>query len=69
LEIAGVAGWASRSFLEQLKFVNYPADPFFLTPFFVRNQKEHHKTMTFKEEFLKLLDKHDLPYDDRYIWE
>jgi putative transposase len=36
---------------------------------YVRNQKEHHKTLTFKEEFLQLLKKHGLPYDERYIWE
>lgn len=35
---------------------------------YVRNQKEHHETITFKEEFLKLLEKHELPYDERFIW-
>ena len=36
---------------------------------YVRNQKEHHKTMTFREEYLKLLEKHGLPYDERYVLE
>jgi putative transposase len=36
---------------------------------YVENQKEHHKTITFKEEFLNLLKKHEMSYDERFIWE
>ena len=35
---------------------------------YIENQKEHHKKMTFKEEFLLLLKKHNVEYDERYIW-
>jgi putative transposase len=35
----------------------------------IRIQKEHHKTTTFKEEFLNLLEKYKIPYDERFIWE
>ena len=36
---------------------------------YIRNQEEHHRKVTFKEEFLLLLKKHRVPYDERYIWE
>jgi REP-associated tyrosine transposase len=35
---------------------------------YVVNQEEHHKTMTFKEEFIKLLEKHEVEYEKKYIW-
>ncbi len=35
---------------------------------YIADQEEHHKTMTFKEEFLTLLKKHDIEYDQQYIW-
>ena len=36
---------------------------------YVENQEEHHRTITFKEEFLALLEKNGLSYDERYMWE
>ncbi|MCF6284203.1 MAG: IS200/IS605 family transposase [Candidatus Hydrogenedentes bacterium] len=36
---------------------------------YIENQEEHHKTMTFKEEFIGLLKKHGIEYDERYIWD
>ena len=36
---------------------------------YIHNQDEHHRVRTFKEEFLAMLDKHNLPYDERYIWD
>jgi REP element-mobilizing transposase RayT len=36
---------------------------------YVRNQKEHHKRYTFKEELITLLEKHGIEYDERYIWD
>ena len=36
---------------------------------YVRNQKEHHRTISFQEEFIALLEKHDVEYDERYIWD
>ena len=35
---------------------------------YISGQAEHHKTMSFEEEFLLLLKKHDIEYDERYIW-
>jgi len=36
---------------------------------YIRTQEEHHRKMTFQEEFLALLKKHDIEYDERYLWE
>jgi len=36
---------------------------------YIAGQEEHHRTMTFQEEFLALLKKHQIPYDERYIWD
>ena len=36
---------------------------------YIRNQAEHHKKMTFKEEFIALLRKHRIQYDERYLWD
>ena len=36
---------------------------------YIEGQEEHHKRMTFQEEFLLLLKKHNVHYDERYIWE
>jgi hypothetical protein len=36
---------------------------------YIRNQAEHHKKMSFKEEFIALLTKHRIQYDERYLWD
>ena len=36
---------------------------------YIRNQKEHHKTVTFEEEFIAFLRKNRIEYDERYIWD
>ena len=36
---------------------------------YIENQEEHHRRMTFREEFVALLDKHEIEYDPRYLWE
>jgi len=36
---------------------------------YIRNQERHHRKMTFKEEFLAMLKKHRVTYDERYLWE
>ena len=35
---------------------------------YIKGQKEHHRKMTFQEEFLALLKKHHIEYDERYLW-
>lgn len=34
---------------------------------YIRGQKEHHKKMTFEEEYISFLDKHGLKYDKRFV--
>lgn len=36
---------------------------------YIRNQEEHHKTMTFKDEFRALLQRHGIEFDDQYAFE
>jgi len=34
---------------------------------YVKNQEEHHKTMTFKEEYTALLKEHEIEFDEKYL--
>ena len=36
---------------------------------YILNQPEHHKKETFKHEFLKLLKRNEIDFDDRYLFE
>ena len=36
---------------------------------YIKNQKEHHKKISFKEEYKKLLDLYGIEYDERYIFQ
>jgi len=36
---------------------------------YIRNQETHHRRVTFKEEFVDFLIKHEIKYDERYIWD
>jgi putative transposase len=35
---------------------------------YIRDQEKHHRHVTFKEEFIDFLIKHEIDYDERYIW-
>ena len=35
---------------------------------YIENQKEHHKQISFEEEYLMILDTSDTKYDDQYLW-
>ncbi|MEX0647108.1 MAG: IS200/IS605 family transposase [Balneolaceae bacterium] len=35
---------------------------------YIRNQKEHHKKKTFREEYIELLKKFNVDYNERYIF-
>ncbi len=35
---------------------------------YVKNQEKHHKTLTYREEFIMLLKKHKIDYDERYLF-
>jgi hypothetical protein len=36
---------------------------------YILNQHEHHKKKSFKEEYLDILKKWDMVYDERYVFE
>lgn len=36
---------------------------------YIKNQEEHHMKQSFKHEYLELLEKFEIPYDERYIFE
>jgi putative transposase len=36
---------------------------------YIKGQEAHHRQMTFQEEFLALLKKHRIEYDERYLWD
>ncbi len=36
---------------------------------YIKKQPEHHRKMTFQEEFTALLKKHKMEYDERYLWD
>ena len=35
---------------------------------YIHSQKEHHRKQDFKEEFVALLKKHKIEYDEKYLW-
>lgn len=36
---------------------------------YIQGQREHHRMKAFQEEYLALLKKHDIEYDERYLWD
>jgi REP element-mobilizing transposase RayT len=36
---------------------------------YIRNQEAHHRRRSFKDEFLTLLERHGIEYDERYLWD
>ncbi len=36
---------------------------------YIRNQKEHHKKESFKDELRKFFKKYNIEFDERYVWD
>lgn len=36
---------------------------------YIKNQEKHHAKTTFRTEFVSTLDKFNIPYEERYIFE
>jgi putative transposase len=36
---------------------------------YIANQKEHHKMSTFQNEFIWLLKKNNIPFNEQYLWD
>ena len=71
------SGWVHKTFLARRTFawqVGYAA--FGVSPSqkqtgldYIANQEEHHRKISFKEEFIAFLKKHEIEYDERYLRE
>ena len=38
------------------------------TKYYIKNQEEHHKKVTFKEEYLLFLNEYGIKYDEQFLW-
>ena len=36
---------------------------------YIQSQAEHHRRLTYQEEFMRILKKHGIQYDERYVWD
>ncbi len=36
---------------------------------YIKRQKEHHKKQDFKEEYRALLNKYEVNYDEKFVWD
>jgi len=36
---------------------------------YICNQAEHHRIVTFQEEYRRLLNKYGIQFDERYVWD
>ncbi len=36
---------------------------------YILNQRDHHRNISFKDEYRGFLKKYDIPYDERYVWD
>ncbi|HHT9116782.1 MAG TPA: transposase, partial [Candidatus Wunengus californicus] len=35
---------------------------------YIKNQQNHHRERSFQEEFIDMLNKYGVKYDEKYIW-
>jgi REP element-mobilizing transposase RayT len=75
-KVKGVSSlWVSRTFKNMTDFewqVGYGA--FSISHYdlkktikYIKNQKEHHKTDSFENEYIRLLKENDIDYDEKYL--
>jgi REP element-mobilizing transposase RayT len=36
---------------------------------YIQNQEEHHRKVTFQDEYRKIMEKYEVKYDERYVWD
>ena len=36
---------------------------------YIEQQEEHHRKVSFQEEYRLFLERHNIPYDERYVWD
>jgi REP element-mobilizing transposase RayT len=74
---ANSSGWVHREFPERKSFAWQTGYAAFSVSHsqketvlrYIANQEEHHLKLTFKEELAMFLKKHEIGYDERYVFE
>ncbi len=74
---ANATGWVHKEFSQRWSFswqVGYAAFSVSHSQKqavleYIANQEEHHRKISFKEELISLLKKHEIEYDERYLWD
>ena len=71
------SGWVHDTFPEMRRFAWQTGYGAFAVSYsdlnrvkqYIADQREHHRVRTFQEEFRALLERHNIEYDERYIWD
>lgn len=60
-----------RNFAWQDGFAAFSVSPSLIqkTVLYIQNQEMHHRKMDFREEYLLLLKRHGIPFDERYVFD
>ena len=74
---ANSSGWVHREFPDRRTFAWQTGYAAFTVSHsqkqsvldYIANQEEHHRKLSFKEELIAFLKKHEIQYDERYIFE
>ena len=74
---ANSSGWVHREFPNKWSFAWQTGFAAFTVSHsqkqsvldYIANQEQHHRKVSFQEEFLSFLKKHEIEYDEKYLWE
>jgi REP element-mobilizing transposase RayT len=74
---ANSSRWVHETFADQAEFAWETGYGAFAASFsnlpavkkYLAGQEEHHRTRTFQEEFREFLQRHQIEYDERYVWD
>jgi putative transposase len=60
-----------RKFKWQAGYASFSVSPSKLNALleYIENQEEHHRQVTFQEEYRQLLRRHNVPFDERWMWD
>ena len=64
-------GESLQDFYWQRGYGMFPVSPSNLAQVrdYIANQESHHRKMTFRQEYRLLLTKHNVEFDERYVWD
>jgi putative transposase len=60
-----------RKFKWQAGYASFSVSPSKLSALveYIDSQEEHHRHVTFQQEYRKLLRLHNIPFDERWVWD